>query len=486
MKIVFAASECVPFAKTGGLADVVGALPPALAALGHDVTVYLPKYKQTKLADAKAVVCSITVPFDDRYRFCSVVDGGTHSGVKFYFIDYPAYFERDALYGTPLGDYRDNAERFALYSRAVLEGCKVLGVPDVFHCHDWQSALVPILLRSVYAEDPALRDVATAFTIHNMGYQGLFPPDTLPLLMLPWDLFTIDKLEFYGKLNFLKGALVFSDFVTTVSRKYSQEIQTAEYGFGLEGVLRGRAGTVTGILNGVDYNEWSPQNDKFIAAHYSPEDLGGKAKCKQDLLTEFGVRNADPRVPVIGIVSRFAAQKGFDLILQVADRLAREDMIVVALGAGDKEYEDLFRRLNKQFPQKFAVKVAYDNKIAHKIEAGADMFLMPSRYEPCGLNQIYSLKYGTVPVVRATGGLDDTIENWEPHTRKGTGFKFAEYSGEALLATLRAALQAFRDKESWQTLMRNGMNKDFSWTASAREYVKIYERVRQLRSVTAA
>jgi starch synthase len=415
-----------------------------------------------------------------------VVDVGSHSGVKFYFIDYPPYFDRDALYGTPLGDYRDNAERFALYSRAVIEGCKVLGVPDVLHCHDWQSALVPILLRSVYAEDPALRDVATVFTIHNMGYQGLFPPDTLPLLMLPWDLFTIDKLEFYGKLNFLKGALVFSDFITTVSRKYSQEIQTAEYGFGLEGVLRARAGTVTGILNGVDYNEWSPQMDKFIAAHYSPDDLSGKAKCKQDLLAEFGVTSADPKLPVIGIVSRFAAQKGFDLISQVADRLAREEMIVVALGAGDKEYEELFRRLNKQFPQKFAVKVAYDNKVAHKIEAGSDMFLMPSRYEPCGLNQIYSLKYGTVPVVRATGGLDDTIENWDPHTRKGTGFKFSEYSGEALLATIRTALQAYRDQPNWQALMRNGMNKDFSWTASAKEYVKIYDRVRQLRSVTAA
>ncbi len=486
MKIVFAASECVPFSKTGGLADVVGALPPALAALGHQVTVYLPKYKQTKLTETTTVVRSITVPFDDRYRFCSIVDGGTHSGVKFYFIDYPPYFDRDALYGTPLGDYRDNAERFALYSRAVLEGCKVLGVPEVFHCHDWQSALVPILLRSVYAEDPALRDVATVFTIHNMGYQGLFPPDTLPLLMLPWDLFTIDKLEFYGKINFLKGALVFSDFVTTVSKKYSQEIQTAEYGFGLEGVLKARAGTVTGILNGVDYNEWSPQTDKFIVAHYSPQDLGGKSACKQDLLAEFGVQNANPKLPLIGIVSRFAAQKGFDLISQVADRLAREDMIVVALGAGDKEYEDLFRRLNKQFPQKFAVKVAYDNKIAHKIEAGADMFLMPSRYEPCGLNQIYSLKYGTVPVVRATGGLDDTIENWDPQTRKGTGFKFTDYSGEALLANLRLALQAYRDQESWRTLMRNGMGKDFSWSASAREYLKVYERVRQLRSVTAA
>jgi starch synthase len=486
MKIVFAASECVPFSKTGGLADVVGALPPALAALGHEVTVYLPKYKQTKLAEANTVVRSITVPFDDRYRFCSIVDGGTHSGVKFYFIDYPPYFDRDALYGTPLGDYRDNAERFALYSRAVLEGCKILGVPDVFHCHDWQSALVPILLRSVYAEDPALRDVGTVFTIHNMGYQGLFPPDTLALLMLPWDLFTIDKLEFYGKINLLKGALVFSDFVTTVSKRYSLEIQTAEYGFGLEGVLKARSGTVTGILNGVDYNEWSPQTDKFIAAHYSSEDLSGKAKCKQDLLAEFAVPHANLKLPVIGIVSRFAAQKGFDLISQVADRLAREDMIVVALGTGDKEYEDLFRRLLKQFPQKFAIKVAYDNKIAHKIEAGADMFLMPSRYEPCGLNQIYSLKYGTVPVVRATGGLDDTIENWDAHARKGTGFKFSEYSGEALLATVRAALHAYRNQESWKALMRNGMAKDFSWTASAKEYVKVYDRVRQLRSVTAA
>ena len=486
MNIVYAASECVPFSKTGGLADVVGALPSALAALGHNVTVYLPKYKQTKLTDAKTVIRSITVPFDYHYRFASVVDGGTHSGVKFYFIDYPPYFDRDALYGTPLGDYRDNAERFALYSRAVLEGCKVLGVPDVFHCHDWQSALVPILLRSVYAEDPALRDLGSVFTIHNIGYQGLFPPDTLPLLMLPWDLFTIDKLEFYGKLNFLKGALVFSDFITTVSKKYSQEIQTAEYGFGLEGVLRARSGSVTGILNGVDYNEWNPQTDKFIAAHYSPTDLSGRAKCRQDLLAEFGVTNADPELPVIGIVSRFAAQKGFDLIAQVADRLAREEMIVVALGAGDKEYEELFRRLNKLFPQKFAVKIAYDNKIAHKIEAGADMFLMPSRYEPCGLNQIYSLKYGTVPVVRATGGLDDTIENWDPHARKGTGFKFSEYSGEALLATIRMALQAYRDQGNWRALMRNGMNRDFSWTASAREYVKVYDRVRQLRSVTVA
>ena len=482
MQIAFAASECVPFSKTGGLADVVGALPHALAALGHQVSVYVPRYRQTKLADPQTVVRSITIPFDDKYRFCSVVTAGTSAGVRFYFVDYPPYFDREALYGGSAGDYPDNAERFALFSRAVLEASKILGVPHVFHCHDWQSALVPVMLRTLYTEDPAFREVATVFTIHNMGFQGLFPPDTLPLLTLPWDLFTISKMEFFGQVNFLKGALVHSDYVTTVSRKYSQEIQTTEYGFGLEGVLRNRAATVTGILNGVDYDEWSPETDKFIVAKYSPQDLSGKLRCKHDLLHAFGVTNADSKVPVIGIVSRFAAQKGFDLIAQIMDRLAREEMIVVVLGSGDKPYEEMFQRLNKQFPNKIAVKVAYDNAIAHKIEAGADMFLMPSRYEPCGLNQIYSLKYGTVPIVRATGGLDDTIEPWDARTGKGTGFKFSDYTGEALLATIKQALLAYRDPSSWQTLMRNGMSRDFSWGASAREYGKIYERARQVRA----
>jgi starch synthase len=486
MHIAIAASEGVPFSKTGGLADVVGALPRALAALGHQVSVYLPRYRQTKLSDSTTVVRSITIPFDDQYRFPSIVTADGQGGVRFYLVDYPPYFDRDALYGTPAGDYRDNAERFALFSRAVLEASKILGVPQIFHCHDWQSALIPVLLRTIYAEDPAFRDVGTVFTIHNMGYQGLFPPDTLPLLMLPWDLFTMSKMEFFGQVNFLKGALAYSDFVTTVSRKYSQEIQTSEYGFGLEGVLHDRAATVTGILNGVDYEEWSPQTDKFIAAKYSLQDLSGKAKDKQELLTAFGVSNAEPKLPVIGIVSRFAAQKGFDLIAQIADRLAREEMIIVALGAGDKSYEELFVRLHKQFPNKIAVKIAYDNALAHKIEAGADMFLMPSRYEPCGLNQIYSLKYGTVPIVRATGGLDDTIEPWDARSGKGTGFKFSEYNGESLLLTIKAALQAFRDQTSWQMLMRNGMGKDFSWNASAREYVKVYERVKQMRGAATA
>jgi starch synthase len=482
MHIAFAASECVPYSKTGGLADVVGALPRALAALGHQVSVYVPRYRQTKLEDPQTVVRSITIPFDDKYRFCSVATAGTSGGVRFYFVDYPAYFDRDGLYGTTTGDYPDNAERYALFCRAVIEASKILGVPHVFHCHDWQSALIPVMLRTLYAEDPAFAEVGTVFTIHNMGYQGLFPPDTLPLLMLPWDLLTISKMEFFGQVNFLKGALVFSDYVTTVSRKYSQEIQTTEYGFGLEGVLRNRAATVTGILNGVDYDEWSPQTDKLIAAKYSPQDLSGKQRCKQDLLKIFGIANTDAKIPVIGIVSRFAAQKGFDLIAQIADRLAREEMILVALGSGDKLFEELFQRLSKQFPNKIAVKVAFDNKLAHQIEAGADMFLMPSRYEPCGLNQIYSLKYGTVPIVRATGGLDDTIDPWDARTGKGTGFKFSDYNGEALLLTIKQALVDFQDPSSWQTLMRNGMTKDFSWAASAREYGKVYDRVRQMRN----
>jgi starch synthase len=485
MHIVFAASECVPFSKTGGLADVVGALPRALVNAGHQVSVYVPRYRQTKLTDPQTVVRSITIPFDDHYRFCSVVSAGNHSGVRFYFIEYPPFFDRDALYGTSAGDFPDNAERFALFSRSVLEASKILGVPHVFHCHDWQSALIPILLRTQYAEDPAFRDVASVFTIHNMGYQGLFSPDTLPLLTLPWDLFTISKMEFFGNVNFLKGALAYSDFITTVSRKYSQEIQTTEFGFGLEGVLRDRAATVTGILNGVDYDEWSPQTDKFIVARYSPDDLAGKAQCKQDLLAAFGVTGADLKLPVIGIVSRFAAQKGFDLIAQIMDRLAREEMIVIALGNGDRQYEEMFTRLQKQFPQKIAVKVAYDNSLAHKIEAGSDMFLMPSKYEPCGLNQIYSLKYGTVPIVRATGGLDDTIEPWDARSGRGTGFKFSDYSGESLLLTIKDALKAFRDQPSWRNLMRNGMHKDFSWNASAKEYVRIYERARQSRATTA-
>jgi len=480
MRIVIAASECTPYSKTGGLADVVGSLPPALVKLGHHVSVFVPHYRQTKLENATTIIPSITVPFDDRYRFCSVLDGGLHNGVQMYFVEYPPFFDRDGLYGTPVGDYPDNAERFALLCRAVLEATKSLGRPDVLHCHDWQTALIPILLSTLYAEDPVFERVPCVFTIHNLGYQGLFQPEILPLLMLPWDLFTMSKMEFYGKVNFLKGAITSADFLTTVSRKYAQEIQTAEYGFGLEGVLRARAGTIAGILNGVNYDEWNPETDKYTAANYSAKDLTGKAACKRDLLHEFGLPE-DTQLPLLGIVSRFAGQKGFDLIHHVSDRLAHQELIVVALGTGDREYEDMFRRLNKLYPQKFAVRIAFDNVLAHKIEAGSDMFLMPSKYEPAGLNQLYSLKYGTVPIVRATGGLDDTVEQWDPQSQRGTGFKFREYSGDAMLETVQMALAAFRDRARWQVLMRNGMAQDYSWDASARDYVRVYERARQTK-----
>jgi starch synthase len=483
--VIFAASECLPFSKTGGLADVVGSLPRAVAALGHQATVYLPLYRQTKLKDARTVVSSITVPFDDRYRFCSILDGGRQNGVQFYFVDYPPFYDRDALYGTPLGDYPDNPERYAMYCRAVLEASKILGTPEIFHCHDWQTALIPVLLRTLYAEDPALGGTPTILTIHNLGYQGIFPADTLPLLMLPWDLFTITKLEFFGKVNFMKGALTYTDYITTVSRRYAQEIQTAEYGFGLEGVLRSRANCLAGIMNGVDYEEWNPETDQYIAARYSSTALEGKKECRRDLLERFGL-DTESAAPVIGIVSRFAAQKGFDLISLAADRIAREDVKVCVLGAGDKVYEDLFRRLVKQYPGRFAVKVGYDNEMAHRIEAGADIFLMPSRYEPCGLNQVYSLKYGTVPVVRATGGLDDTIESYDVRSGKGTGFKFHEYTPEALLASLQSALVLYRKPKEWRRLMLNGMAKDFSWTVAAKEYLKIYEKVRAIRPAVVA
>ena len=479
MHIAFVASECVPFSKTGGLADVVGALPRALAAAGHQVSVFTPRYRLTRVPDEHTVAQSVTVPFDDRYRFCSIVEGTGYPGVRFFFVDYPPFFDRDGLYGTASGDFPDNAERFALFCRAVLEASKVLGVPDIFHCHDWQSALVPILLKTQYAEDPAFRQAGTIFTIHNIGYQGLFPPEILPLLTLPWDLFTITKMEFFGNVNFLKGALVYSDFVTTVSRRYAQEIQTTEFGFGLEGVLKGRTETLAGIPNGVDYDEWNPERDKFISAHYGPEDLSEKQQCKRDLLTSFGLPAKDLEVPLIGIVSRFAAQKGFDLIGQVIDRLALEDIHFAVLGNGDRLYEEMFMRLVRRVPEKFGVKVAYDNALAHKVIAGADMLLMPSRYEPAGLTQIYGLKYGTVPVVRATGGLDDTIDPWDARTKKGTGFKFQEYTGDALMRSIHQALTVYRDKETWKKLMCNGMAKDFSWKIAAREYVRLYERVKQ-------
>jgi starch synthase len=482
MHIVFAASECTPWAKTGGLADVVGSLPKALARLGHKVSVFLPYYRQVaKIApDAPIVLPSVTIPFPSYNRFVRILDGGFAEGVQAYFVDSPELFDRENFYATPSGDYPDNAERFGLLSRAVIEATKVLGVPDVFHVHDWQTAMLAVLLRSTYYFDPVFRHVPAVLTIHNAGYQGWFPPKTMEMLLLPWDMFTFDKLEHYDSVNFLKGGIVYADALTTVSRKYAEEIQTPEYGNGLERTIRRRRGDLFGILNGVDYSEWDPAIDPHIAAHYSAEKLAGKKECRRDLLHAFGLEGVSEDTAVIGIVSRFATQKGFDFIVDIMDKLVQEDIVLVILGSGEEYYERLLAEMAERYSSKVRVHVKFDNVMAHKIEAGSDMFLMPSRYEPGGLNQIYSLKYGTVPIVRATGGLDDTID--EQPNGGGNGFKFWGYSPSDLMDAIHRALDTFRNKEEWTQMMRRGMVQDFSWDKPAQEYVRVYERVIQNRS----
>jgi starch synthase len=471
----------VPFSKTGGLADVVGALPQAVAANGHEVQLLLPRYRMTKPGKALAQGKSVTLPLGGGFKYANIQDGGEAGGVHTYLVDIPEYFDREGLYQINGQDHPDNHLRFAAFSLASIEFLKRTGTaPDVLHCHDWQSALVPIYLRSLYQADSFFARTGVVFTIHNLGYQGHFPASILPEISLPASLYTTDNLEFWGKVNLLKGGVIFSDFVTTVSRKYAEEIQTAEFGHGLEGVLKSRADRLQGILNGVDYEAWSPQTDKLIAANYGPEDLKGKEGCKKALLEKMGVTQPALDRPVIGIVSRFAIQKGFDLIAGIAEELMAMDLYIVALGTGEPQYEDLFRMLAAKYPDKFLVKVAYDNTLAHQIEAGADMFLMPSRYEPCGLNQIYSLKYGTVPVVRATGGLDDTIEPFNGKT--GTGFKFTDYSPAALLAAIRQAVDYYRQPKAWRQAMLNGMKKDFSWSNSAKQYVKVYQAAKKAKA----
>jgi starch synthase len=484
MHIVFAASECVPFAKTGGLADVVGALPPELVRLGHQVTVYLPLYASVKRhlpAEMTYAVRSLTIPFAYYNRFVGIVDGGLRAGVQYYFVDCPELFDRPGLYGTGGGDYPNNWERFGLYCRAVLEATKLLGVPQVFHVHDWQASLIPTYLRTTYNSDPLLGRAGVVLTIHNAGYQGWFPPKTTEQLLFPWSLFTMDQVEHFDSFNFLKGGMVFSDILTTVSRKYALEIQTPEFGERLDSVLRGRRTDLRGILNGVDYAQWNPATDDNLAAHYTPKKLAGKRACRADLLHAFGLEKVGASTPVIGIVSRFAIQKGLDLLAKIAEPLMEREVVVLVQGSGDPHYERFFREWAFRHTASVGVRIGYDNRQAHKIEAGADMFLMPSRYEPCGLNQIYSLKYGTVPIVRATGGLDDTIDEWNPGQGTGTGFKFEGLAPEALLATIDRALLAFADKTGWKRLMLNGMAQNYSWEQPAREYAAVYDEVARRR-----
>jgi starch synthase len=480
LRILFAASEGLPFSKTGGLADVIEALPKALVAQGHELAVVLPRYRGIKTS--MVVMPSVTIPLGGRLRFPSIADGTMLNGVRYFFVDDPGYFDRDGIYGNSAGDFPDNAERYSEFCRATIEIAKHVWPADVIHCHDWQTALVPVFLRSLYAADPLVKDLPVIFTIHNLGYQGHFPAAVLDRAGIPAEVYHPAGLEFYGIINLLKGGLVYSDYLTTVSKKYAEEIQTPEFGYGLDGVVRSRRDHVVGILNGVDYSVWNPEKDKFIAAPYSAKDLTGKHACKKELLEIFGLSPEYENRPVLGIVSRFADQKGFDLIAAIAKDLMLEDVILTVLGTGDRRYEELFETLANEFPGRVGVRIGYDNELAHKIEAGADMFLMPSRYEPCGLNQIYSLKYGTVPIVRGTGGLDDTVESFDVEHGTGTGFKFEPYTGVALLDAVRLALHHFADERIWKRIQLNGMSRDFSWKRPATEYAKLYKAARLARN----
>jgi starch synthase len=468
MKILMVASEATPFAKTGGLADVLGALPPALAERGEQVAVVLPAYRENNYPHpTREAYRNLSIPIGPGYLVD--IQASSNRGVTYFFVQCPALYDRDGVYGTSAGDYPDNHVRFAVLSMAAIGVARYLFRPDILHLHDWQAALTPVYIREHFRGDPTFIGVKTLMTIHNLGYQGLFPPEALAQIALEPKLLNPDQLEFFGRVNFLKAGIGWSDAVSTVSPSYAREIQTPEYGFGLDGFLR-RHGPVTGILNGVDYNEWNPEHDPHIARPYSANDLSGKRACKQALLAEYGLPQDNLDRPLLAIISRFAAQKGFDILADAASRLLQEDVNLVVLGSGDLPYESMFRALAQAYTEKVGLRVGYDTALSHRIEAGADMFLMPSRYEPCGLNQIYSLKYATVPVVRATGGLDDTIDD-------STGFKFRDYSGDALLETVRLALKAYQDLNQWVQRMRRGMEKDFSWSASAGEYVGLYRRL---------
>jgi starch synthase len=473
LNILLAASEVVPYAKTGGLADVAGALPKALTRLGHKVRIVMPRYNVEKIeASCTQLPGELVVPFNFAERRIHAF-ADTSGEVPVYFIDAPEYFSRAKLYGDP-----DDAERFAFFSRAILELAKALGEHfDIIHLNDWMTALTAAYLRTVYASDPAFDGTKTMFTIHNIAFHGLFKPDQLPAFGLPgWIYRSEGGVEFYGLASALKAGLVFSDAISTVSPRYAAEIQTPEFGERFEGLLRARQIDLFGILNGVDYDEWNPATDKYIAANYSPEDLAGKLECKRDLLRAFDLPEDLDR-PLIGCISRLSDQKGFDLILEIAGQMLERGATFVLLGSGKESYERAFQALGEARRSQVAVYLGFSNELAHKIEAGADMFLMPSRFEPCGLNQMYSLKYGTVPIVRAAGGLADTIENFDSTTMRGNGFKFDEYHPDRLLEKVYEAIEVYADQNLWRALMLNGMRADFSWDASARHYVEVYNRL---------
>ena len=478
MKVSFLASEVIPYAKTGGLADVAGALPKFLSGLGADVRVYMPLYREVRKKDlplapvldrAALELGGKKIPF--------AVFEHRASGVSTFFVDRPEYFDRDQLYGTPAGDYPDNGERFAFFNRAALETMRLTGFrPDVVHGHDWQAALTFAYLKFVHAGDPFFGRTRSLFTIHNLAYQGLFDQDLLGRIGLPAALFNMNDLEFYGRVNALKAGILYATAVTTVSPRYSREIQTPEFGCGLDGLLRHRADALHGLLNGVDYHDWDPATDRLIPANYGPADLAGKKRCREELVRMFGLE-APADLPVVGMVTRLAGQKGLDIVCEALDALLALGLTLVILGTGDQKIQDFLSEARTKNPGRLGLKIAFDERIAHTIYAGSDIFLIPSRYEPCGLTQMYAMKYGTVPVVRATGGLDDSVGEFVPRTGAGTGFKFVEASPEALLTAASRAANTFRRSDEWRTLLRNAMAADFSWERSAAAYLELYRKI---------
>ncbi len=485
-KICFVSSEVEPFAKTGGLADVSGALPVALKNLEQDIRVMMPNYKS--INERKYVLREVI-----RLKEVVVELGGVQqvangktaflpdSKVHVYFLHLPEYFDRKDLYvDSATGkEFEDNAERFAYFSKAVLETLKLLyWQPDVIHCNDWHTSLIPFYLKTHYKDDEFFQNTRTVLTIHNLAYQGSFPLEKAEKIGIdPEYVKPGGALEFQGKINFLKAGILFADILNTVSERYAEEISSdPEYGYGLEQFLQMRKDDLYGILNGVDYTNWNPETDRFIPYNYSVDTLDQKVLNKQ-ALCKATLLKFQKEVPLIGMISRLSDQKGFDLLEAVADDLMKLKVQLVILGLGDPKYHQMLEKLAKKYPGRVSVNLRFDNKLAHLIEAGADIFLMPSRYEPCGLNQLYSLKYGTVPVVRETGGLADTIKNFDPKTGEGNGFTFKEYAGSAMLDAIKRAVETFKDKETWRKLQITGMKQNFSWDISARKYLELYEKV---------
>jgi starch synthase len=470
MRILFLASEVAPWSKTGGLADVAGALPSALARLGHEVLVATPLYAAIRSPDIEPSGHRLTLRFPFGAQPAQLHLAQPSPGHRVMFIGNGYFFGRSGIYVGPEGEYLDNHRRFGFYAMAALSGAQALGfVPDIVHLNDWQSGLAAVALRRGYGGTP-LAQARSVLTIHNLAYQGSFPKTAMDDLGLPWDLFTPLGLEFYDQVNFLKAGLTYSDALTTVSERYAEEIQTPEAGWGLDGLLRERRARLHGILNGVDTREWNPRTDALLPSRFGAEDLSGKAVCRRALLERFGLAASEG--PVFGIVSRFASQKGLELLLPVMERFLALPVRLVVLGSGDRWLEGAFSDLARRHPDKVGVVLGYDNALAHLIEAGSDFFVMPSLYEPCGLNQMYSLLYGTVPIVRAVGGLDDTVIDLSQPS--GTGIKFGPFHPEALLEALRRAVALHGSPDRLAEVRRRGMASDFSWDASARRYESLY------------